>query len=71
MAQTTYTVLIDDAYVIPEGDLTKEQYVTYVMNYAAESYMKQYKTADVDSGIQAATDAYNASLPPPIAAQAA
>lgn len=64
MAQTTYTIVIDDAYVIPGGALTKEQYVNYVMNYAAESYMKQYKTADVDSGIQAATDAYNASLPP-------
>lgn len=63
MAQTTYTVLIDDAYVIPEGNLTKDQYVTYVMNYAAESYMKQFKTATVDDGIQAATDAYNASLP--------
>ena len=65
MAQTTYNVVIDDDYVIPVGDLTKEQYVTYVMNYAAESYMKQYKTATVNDGIQAATDAYNASLPAP------
>lgn len=60
---TNYTITIDDAYVTPEGALTKEQYVTFVMNKAAESYKNSYGTADFDSGIQAALDAYNAALP--------
>lgn len=60
---TDYTVAIDDAYVVPEGALTKQQYVTFVMNKAAESYKNQYATATVDEGIQAACDAYNAALP--------
>lgn len=59
---TDYTVAIDDAYVVPEGALTKQQYVTFVMNKAAESYKNQYATATVDEGIQAACDAYNAGL---------
>ena len=63
MATTNYTVTIDDAYVTPEGALTKEQYVTFVMNKAAESYKNSYGTADFDAGIQAACDAYNAALP--------
>ena len=58
-----YTINVNDAYVAPEGALTSEQYVEFVMNMAAESYMKQYGTQDVESGIQAACDAYNAALP--------
>ena len=60
---SNYTVAIDDAYVTPEGALTKDQYVTFVMNKAAESYKNSYGTADFESGIQAACDAYNAALP--------
>ena len=63
MATTNYTVTIDDAYATPEGAMTKEQYVIFVMNKAAESYQNSYQTADFDSGIQAACDAYNAALP--------
>ena len=63
MATTNYALVIDDAYAVPEGAMTKEQYVTFVMNKAAESYRNSYGTADFDSGIQAACDAYNASLP--------
>lgn len=63
MATTEYTIAIDDAYAVPEGALTKEQYVAFVMNKAAESYKNSYQTADFDSGIQAACDAYNAALP--------
>lgn len=59
---TEYTLTIDDAYVVPEGELTKEQYVNFVMNKAAESYKNSYGTADFDSGIQAALDVYNASV---------
>jgi hypothetical protein len=64
MAQTNYAVVIDDAYVVPDGALTKEQYVNFVMNRAAESYQRQYNTATVDDGIGAACDAYNAALLP-------
>jgi len=60
---SNYTITIDDAYTVPEGALTKEQYVTFVMNKAAESYQKSYGTADFETGIQAACDAYNAALP--------
>ena len=60
-----YTVNVDDAYVKPEGEMDKAQYVDFVMNMAAESYKNQYATADKESGIQAACDAYNASLPQP------
>ena len=63
MATTNYTITIDDDYVTPEGALTKEQYVAFVINKAAESYKNSYGTADFDSGIQAALDAYNAALP--------
>jgi hypothetical protein len=58
-----YTVAIDDAYVVPPGPLTKEQYVDFVMNMAAESYKNQYGTDTKEEGIQAACDAYNAALP--------
>jgi hypothetical protein len=60
-----YTVNVDDAYEVPEGALDKEQYVTFVLNRAAESYCKQYGVEAKEDGIQAACDAYNASLPAP------
>ena len=59
-----YNLTIADDYETPTGALTKSKYVEFVMNHAAESYMKQYNTADKESGIQAACDAYNDSLPP-------
>jgi hypothetical protein len=62
---TDYAIQVTDGYVVPEGPLDAEQYVNFVMNRAAESYMAQYKTATVNEGIQAACDAYNAALPVP------
>ena len=59
-----YTINITDDYVVPEGPLTAEQYVNFVMNNAAKSYQAQYKTDTVNEGVQAACDAYNANLPP-------
>ena len=59
-----YNINVIDDYVVPAGPLTSEQYVDFVMNRAAESYMKQYGTATVNEGIDAACAAYNASLPP-------
>lgn len=64
MAQTTFTILIDDDYAAPAGALTVDQYLSFVMNMAAKSYKSQYGAADVEAGIQAACDAYNAALPP-------
>ena len=61
---TQYTINVVDGYVVPEGTLTKEQYVDFVMNMAAQSYMNQYQSADADAGIQAACDAYNAGVQP-------
>ena len=62
---TDYAVQVTDGYVVPEGPLDATQYVNFVMNRAAESYMLQYSTATVNEGIQAACDAYNAALPVP------
>ena len=59
-----YAINITDDYVVPEGPLTAEQYVNFVMNNAAESYKVHYGTATVNEGVQAACDAYNANLPP-------
>jgi hypothetical protein len=59
-----YAINITDDYVVPEGPLTAEQYVNFVMNNAAKSYQAQYKTDTVNEGVQAACDAYNANLPP-------
>ena len=59
-----YEIDIRDDYTPPEGPLTAEQYVEFVMNRAAESYKNQYGTATVNEGVQAATDSYNANLPP-------
>lgn len=61
---TDYTITIEDGYVTPEGPFaTNDDYLTFVMNMAAESYMGQYGTATVDEGITAAREAYNAALP--------
>ena len=63
---TDYTITIDDAYVTPEGPFaTNDDYLTFVMNNAAESYKSQYGTANVEDGITAAREAYNAALPTP------
>ena len=63
---TDYTITIDDAYVTPEGPFaTNDGYLTFVMNSAAESYKSQYGTANVEDGITAAREAYNAALPTP------
>jgi uncharacterized protein (DUF2164 family) len=59
---TDYTIQITEDYVVPEGYLTAEQYVNFVMNKASESYRNQYGTEDKIAGIQAACDAYNASV---------
>ena len=64
MAQTDYTITIEDDYVVPEGPLaTNDDYVTFVMNRAADSYMNQYGTDNVEDGVTAAREAYNAALP--------
>lgn len=63
---TTYTVdVIPEVSPQPTSPLTKEQYIDWVVNRAAESYQSQYGTASKEDGIQAACDAFNASLPPP------
>lgn len=62
---SVYNIDVVENYVVPAGPLDKDQYVNFVMNMAAQSYMNQYKTATPDEGIQAACDAYNASLPSP------
>ena len=59
------TIQITDDYVKPEGELTSEQYVAFVLNMAAQSYAKQYSVTGVDAGIAAARDAYNAAVPKP------
>ena len=66
MTITNYDVEINDDYVSPtEPILTNDEYVDFVMNMAAQSYMKQYNTDNYDDGITAAREAYNAALPPP------
>ena len=59
-----YTIDVVENYVVPAGPLTSDQYVNFVMNMAAQSYMNQYQTATVNEGIDAACAAYNAALPP-------
>lgn len=61
MPQVTLT--IDESYVVPEGPLTPEQYVEFVMNRAVESYKNVYKTETFAQGLEAACAAYNDSLP--------
>jgi len=58
---TEYVINIVDNYEVPEAPLTSQQYVVFVMNRAAESYKHQYNTADFETGIAAARDAYNES----------
>lgn len=58
------SVNITDAYEPTGESLTPSQYVNFVMNMAAKSYMSQYKTNTVDEGVDAACQAYNDSLPP-------
>lgn len=60
---STYTIDVVENYTPPAGPLTADQYVDFVMNMAAQSYMKQYGVATVNEGIDAACAAYNASLP--------
>lgn len=61
---TDYTITIEDDYATPEGPFAdNDAYLTFVLNKAAESYMRQYSTATVDEGITAAREAYNSSLP--------
>jgi hypothetical protein len=60
----TYTINITpDVYFQPTEPLDKEQYIALVLNRAAESYQSQYNAASKEDGIQAACDAFNASLP--------
>ena len=60
---TTHTISIREDYEVPAGQLTREQYIEFVMNMAAQSYKAQYRTATVVEGVQAACDAYNAAIP--------
>ena len=63
---TTYTISVTDDYTPPEGPFaTNEAYFTFVMNMAGKSYQNQYTTANVEDGITAAREAYNAALPTP------
>lgn len=65
MANTDYTITVEDGYTVPAGPLPdNDAYLTFVVNMAAESYKKQYATQTVDEGIAAALAAYNANVPP-------
>ena len=58
-----FIINIDDNYkdtVIPFTD--KSQYFERVMNFACESYMKQYKTTDKVNGLLAAMEEFNVSI---------
>ena len=59
------TLTIEQNYVVPEGPLDTQQYMEFVANMAVESYMKQYNVDTIEAGVEAARDAYNASLPEP------
>ena len=61
MASVTYTVTLDENYAVPETHLTAEEYVNFVMNHAAKSYMNRYSTSFADA-VQAACDAYNETV---------
>lgn len=60
-----YQIDLQDTYTVPEGTLTKEQYINFVMNLACQSYMKQYNAANVEDGLAMAVMAYNSSIPEP------
>lgn len=58
----TYTISITNDYTPPQGVFaTNEDYMTFVMNRAAQSYQVQYGTTTVEEGITAARAAYNAT----------
>jgi hypothetical protein len=64
---TKYTIAIEDGYEAPTKPLaTNGEYVTFVMNMAAASYMNQYGTKTVEEGLTAAREAFNAGLPAPV-----
>lgn len=61
---TTYSIDVTaDVYPQPGEIFTNEEYLTFVVNRAAESYQTQYGAASKEDGITAAREAYNASLP--------
>lgn len=63
---TTYKINVTaDVYPQPGEIGTNAEYMTYVVNKAAESYQNQYGAESKDDGITAAREAYNASLPQP------
>lgn len=57
-----YQINLVENYVVPEGQLTNEQYVDFVMNMAAKSYMNQYNQATPEEGLTAARNAYNSNV---------
>lgn len=60
-----YTVdVTPDVFPQPTAPLTAAEYINFVVNRAAESYMSQYGSASKEEGIVAACDAFNASIPP-------
>lgn len=64
---TTYSINVTaDVYPQPGEIATNEEYLTFVVNRAAESYQNQYAAASKDAGITAAREAYNAALPAPV-----
>lgn len=64
---TTYSINVTaDVYPQPGEIATNEEYLTFVVNRAAESYQNQYGAASKDAGVTAAREAYNAALPAPV-----
>jgi hypothetical protein len=58
-----FDIDIVDNYTPPVGEITTDlDYVTFVMNMAAQSYGRQYNCTPLE-GITAARAAYNAALP--------
>lgn len=63
MAQTSITVILDDAYQAPTGAIPDvATYVNFIMNSAAQSYKSHHGTADLASAIAADLAAYNATI---------
>ncbi len=57
---------LDAAFEAPTEPLaTNADYVGFVMNMAAKSYMQQFGAATIEDGLTAAREAFNASLPEP------
>lgn len=61
-----YQINLENDYVVPEGQLTNEQYINFVMNMAAKNYMNQYNQPTPEDGLAAARVAYNESINPTI-----